>query len=306
MFDGFPAAFGAGFDGGGDVDAGLGAEADVDGLAGEVGDHRFECGDRRFFHALDDGFDEGVFEGVEDLSDGDAGDGGGGHAGGVGESEGDDGCCGGGDDLYGEGDELDDDGDFAGDDEHGCAAEAEADDGCCLGCVLEVAVAAVVEFVVVLFEFVDGVAGVVGHDGGGAGGGVGAEVGDVLCELLPDFRALDEFVLVGGGPGEAEHLEDPLELVRQHHRHCNTPPNRDDHRPPRSPRRHQGPVQASGRQTLPSAPWARQAVCVTGLLQGGARGRVGQPVPQLAHGCLAFGARAARSPGRTRRSPRHP
>ncbi|MDI3390507.1 hypothetical protein QIS99_30575 [Streptomyces sp. B-S-A8] len=90
--------------------------------------------------------------------------------------------------------------------------------------VLEVAVAAVGELVVALLELVDRVAGVVVEYDLRAGVRPDLNVHDVGRELLPDFGALDELVLVCRRPVEAEHLKDPLKLVRQHDRHSGAPP----------------------------------------------------------------------------------
>ncbi|WP_141754275.1 hypothetical protein [Streptomyces agglomeratus] len=219
LLDGFPAAFGAGGDGFAEVEAFLGAEADVDGLPDEVGDHGLDGGDGRFLHRFDDGLHQRVFERVEDASYGEAGDLGGGHAGCGGQAEGDDGGGGRCGDLDGQGDELDDDRVLGELHQVGSRFEGVCDDVGGFGGVGEVAVRAVGELLVVRGELLDGLARVVRDHRPGTGVRPYAQLLDVVTERPPQLGGISEQVLVRRRPVVAEHLQNPLELIRQHHRH---------------------------------------------------------------------------------------
>ncbi|WP_369172764.1 hypothetical protein AB5J49_34480 [Streptomyces sp. R28] len=167
-----------------------------------------------------------MFELVEEASDDQAGDLGGAEAGDLGQAEGE-GCGGvGGDDLDRQGDELGDDRPFGELDEVGAGLQHVRDEERGLGCAAEVAVvaAATVELLVRLGELVDRFTGVVGGDLPRGAVRRGVELVDLLAELPPHGGAVPELVLVGRGPLVAQHLENPLELVRQHHRHSRKHP----------------------------------------------------------------------------------
>ncbi|MEU1854153.1 hypothetical protein ABZ499_34075 [Streptomyces sp. NPDC019990] len=224
--EGVEACLAAGLHGGADVVALLGAEADVHGLPDEVADHRFDRGDRGLLHRLDEGLDHGLLEFVENAPDDQAGGLGGGQARCRGQAEGD-GCGGrGGGDLDGQGDQLGDHGPLGELDEVGAGLQDVRDEERGLGGVAEVAVlaASTVELLVRLDELVDRLTGVVSRHRAGAAVGLGVQLGDLLAELPPHDGAIPELVLVRRRPLVAQHLENPLELVRQHHRHSRSTP----------------------------------------------------------------------------------
>ncbi|MFE6625044.1 hypothetical protein [Streptomyces sp. NPDC057740] len=169
-----------------------------------------------------------MFELVEEASDDEAGGLGGAHPCYRGQTEGEGrGGCGGGD-LDGQGDELGDDRPLGELDEVGAGLQHVRDEERGVGGIAEVAVvaAATVELLVGLGELVYRLTGVVRGDLAGGAVRRGVELVDLLAELPPHGRTVSELVLVRRGPLVAQHLEDPLELVRQHHRHSRKHPRK--------------------------------------------------------------------------------
>ncbi|MEU9049513.1 hypothetical protein AB0D37_03755 [Streptomyces sp. NPDC048384] len=225
LLQGLKARRATGLHGGADVVALLGAEADVHRLADEVGDDRLDRRDRRLFHGLDECLEQRLFELVEDTAHEEAGRLGGAHSRYRGQTEGERRGGGRGGDLDGQGDQLGDHRPLGELDEVGAGLHHVRDEEGGLGGVTEVAVAApAVELLVRLRELVDRLAGVVGGHRAGAGVGLGVQVGDVLTELAPQVGRVSELVLVRRRPVVAQHLENPLEFVRQHHRHSSKHP----------------------------------------------------------------------------------
>ncbi|MDC0772185.1 hypothetical protein POF73_35700 [Streptomyces sp. HD] len=224
--EGVQTCLAAGFHGGADVVALLGAEADVHRLPDEVGDHRLDRRDRRLLQHLDERLDHGFLELVEEASDDQAGDLGGAEAGDLGQAEGEGRSGVRGDDLDRQGDELGDDRPLGELDEVGAGLQHVRNEEGGLGGAAEVAVvaAATVELLVGLGELVDRLTGVVGRDLTRAVVGGGVELVDLLAELPPHGGAVPELVLVRRGPLVAQHFENPFELVRQHHRHSRKHP----------------------------------------------------------------------------------
>ncbi|MFJ9589887.1 hypothetical protein ACIRSD_40050 [Streptomyces acidicola] len=221
LLDGLPAALGPGLDGLAEVVALLGTEADVHRLANQVGDDGLDRRDGRLLHRLDDRLHEGVLELVEEAAHDQPGGLRGAECAELGEAKGERSGDLGGGDLNGQGDQLGDHRPFGELDDVGAGLHHVRDDVRRLRRVPEVAVGAVaaVELGVGLGERVDRLAAVVrGHV---PGGGVRRLVksDDVIAELPPQLRGISQLVLVRCRPVVAEHLENPLELVRQHHRH---------------------------------------------------------------------------------------
>nr|WP_190201452.1 hypothetical protein [Streptomyces djakartensis] len=180
----------AGLEGGADVVAFLGAEADVHRLTDEVGDDRLDRRDRGLLHRLDDRLHQRLLELVEEAAHDQPGHLGGAQSGDFGQAEGEGRGGVRGDDLDGQGDELGDDRPFGELDEVGAGLHDVRDDEGGLGGVAEVAVGAAlaVELLVGLDELVDRLAGVVCRDRAGAVVGPGVQFGDVLAELPPQGR----------------------------------------------------------------------------------------------------------------------
>ncbi|MER7379999.1 hypothetical protein [Streptomyces lanatus] len=226
---GIDARLAARLDGGADVVAFLRAEADVHGLADEVGDDRLDRRDHGLFQRLDDRLDQGLLELVEDPSDDQPGDLGGAEAGDLGQAEGE-GCGGvGGDDLDRQGDQLGDHRPLGDLHDDGAGVQNGRDEERGFGGAAKIAVAsatATVEFLVRLDELVDRFTGVVRGDLARGAVRPGVEPLDLLAELPPLGGAVSELVLVRRRPLVAQHLENPLELVRQHHRHSRKHPRR--------------------------------------------------------------------------------
>ncbi|MFF3516229.1 hypothetical protein [Streptomyces sp. NPDC002573] len=221
LLDGLPAGVLAGLHGLAEVVALLCAEADVHRLPDEVGDDRLDGRDGGFLQRLDDRLHERLFELVEEAAHDQPGYLRGAERTGLGQTEGEGRGGLGGGDLEGQGDQLGDHRPFGEFDDVRAGFQHVCDGVGGLGRVREVAVGAVaaVELGVGLGERVDRLAGVVGHHGPGTGVRRGVQVGDVVAELPPQGGALPELVLVRRRPAVAEHLENPFELVRQHHRH---------------------------------------------------------------------------------------
>ncbi|WP_330356492.1 hypothetical protein [Streptomyces chartreusis] len=220
LLQGVQARLATGLDGGADVVALLGAEADVHGLPDEVGDDRLDRGDRRLLHRLDDRLHQRLLQLVEEAAHDQPCDLGGAETGDLGQTEGEGRGGMRGHDLDGQGDQLRDHRPLGEFHQVGAGLHHVRDDEGGLCRVLEVAVAsAAVELLVRLGELVDRLAGVVRQDLPGAGVGRGVQAVDLLAELPPQRGRVSELVLVSRGPPVAQHLENPLELIRQHHRH---------------------------------------------------------------------------------------
>ncbi|MFE2316832.1 hypothetical protein ACFXC8_27485 [Streptomyces sp. NPDC059441] len=226
LLDGIPGAVFAGLDGRGEVVALLGAEADVHRLPDQVGDDRLDRGDGGFLHRLDDRLQDGFLELVEEAAHDQPGGLGRTQRADLGQAEGEGRGGLGGEDLDGQGDQLGDHRPFGELDEVGAGLQHVRDDVGGLGGVGEVAVgaASAVELGVGLGERVDRVAGVVGGHLAGAGVRRLVQRGDVVAELPPQGGGVSELVLVCRRPVVAEHLENPFEFVRQHHRHSGKHP----------------------------------------------------------------------------------
>ncbi|MBK3647432.1 hypothetical protein [Streptomyces sp. MBT33] len=224
LLDGVPAGVGALLGGRGEVVALLGAETDVHRLADQVGDDRLDRRDRGLLHRLDDRLDQRLLQLLEEPAHDQPGGLGRAQRADLGQTEGErrGGLRGG--DLDGERDELGDDRPLRELDDVGAGLQHGRDDVRGLRGVREVTVASAVELRVRLGERVDRLTGVVRHDLAGAGVRRGVQFGDVVTELPPDVGALLELVLVRRRPVVAEHLENPFELARQHHRHSRKHP----------------------------------------------------------------------------------
>ncbi|WP_147304370.1 hypothetical protein [Streptomyces sp. M7] len=219
-----------GLEGGADVVALLSAEADVHRLADEVGDDGLDRGDRGFLHRLDDRLEQGLFQLVEEATDDEPGDLGGAETGDLGQAEGERGGGVRGDDLDCQGDQLGDDRPLGELDEVGAGLQHVCDEERGLGGVAEVTVASAtaVELLVRLDELVDRLTGVVRGDLAGGAVRRAVQLGDLLTELPPHLGTVPELVLVRRGPSVAQHLENPLEFVRQHHRHSRKHPRQTE------------------------------------------------------------------------------
>ncbi|WP_185124218.1 hypothetical protein [Streptomyces sp. TLI_185] len=225
LLDGVPGAVGAGLDGRAEVVALLGAEADVHRLADQVGDDRLDHRDRGLLHRLDDRVEQRLLELVEEAAHDQPGDLGRPQRADFGEAEGEGRGGLGGGDLDGQGDQLGDHRPLRELDDVGAGLHHVRDEVGGLGGVAQVAVAAsAVELLVGLGERVDRLAGVVRDHLAGAEVRRGVQLGDVVAELPPQLGRVLELVLVRRRPVVAEHLENPLELVRQHHRHSRKHP----------------------------------------------------------------------------------
>ncbi|MDC7339112.1 hypothetical protein PQR15_24660 [Streptomyces lydicus] len=119
--------------------------------------------------------------------------------------------------------QLGDNRDFHADDEAGGRLEGEGDDLRRLTGIVEVARTAA-ELVPCLAEALDRVAGVLAEHVGRRRDAPRLVPLHLCGERAPHLGALDQLVLVGGGPLEAEHLEDPLKRIRQHHGQGGIPP----------------------------------------------------------------------------------
>ncbi|MFE7894210.1 hypothetical protein [Streptomyces sp. NPDC057412] len=219
-----------GLEGGTDVVALLSAEADVHRLADEVGDDRLDRRDGRFLHRLHDRLEQSLLQLVEEAADDETGDLGGAEAGDLGQAEGERGGGVRGDDLDCQGDQLGDDRPLGELDEVGAGLQHVCDEERGLGGVAEVAVSAAtaVELLVRLDELVDRLTGVVRGDLTGGAVRRAVQLVDLLAELPPHLGTVSELVLVRCRPSVAQHLEHPLELVRQHHRHSRKHPRQTE------------------------------------------------------------------------------
>ncbi|MCF1511550.1 hypothetical protein [Streptomyces glomeratus] len=226
LLDGIPAGVLTGLDGLAEVVALLGAEADVHRLPDEVGDDRLDGRDGGFLHRLDDRFHQRLFELVEEAAHDQSSGLGGTERADLRQAEGEGRGGLGGGDLEGQGDQLGDHRPFGEYDEVGAGLHHVCDGVGGLCRIREVAVRAVaaVELGVGLGELVDRLTGVVGHHRPGAGVRRGMQLRDVVAELPPERCGVPELVLVCSRPAIAEHLENPFELVRQHHRHSTPTP----------------------------------------------------------------------------------